>query len=212
MRRLLVLFLFVSSSCFAQTATLGVYAMKLTASATDLETFKATGRYDTFFLDGLSGYLVATLVMGSDTLRVESDLPGLFDFGEIKPGQAELIIENSPLQPDVYEPYSEHLCILPGDNVVFAELKTQGPDNNPILPLLGVSSEDMKRHPMPVRLEQDGLHYAVESLVLKMKDNETFRRLSAFPGVTIHQRELVLSGEETTFSRVNDTLIFSYSK
>ena len=212
MKRILILLFLVSASCFAQNATLGVYALKLSVTAPNMDVVQETGRYDAVFFDGMSGFLVASLVMGSDTLRVESDLPGHFDFGEIKPGPVELIIENSPLQPDVYEPYSEHLIILPGDNVVFAELKTQGPDNNPILPLLGLSSEDMKRHPMPVRIEQDGLHYAVDTMVLKMRNNDTFFRLNAFPCMTIHPHELVLSGKETGYSRVNDTLVFSYSK
>ena len=184
--------------------------MKLDVTSVDYETYMATKHYEAIYYDSLSDYLDATLITGNDTLRVRSDFPGHFEFGEVKPGKAELIIEKIPSRPIKFMPYSEQLTILPGDNVAFVELKLEGEDTNPMLPLLYVTPEDMKNHPMPVHLEEDGLHYAIWTDPLKIMDNETFNRLNSFPGLTIKDRERVLSGDETKYVRVHDTLVFTY--
>ena len=200
--------------CFAQPpkTTLGVYALHQTVTSSSHEDFQATGQRRLIFYDGLSHFLGATLIMGSDTLRVKSDFPGHLEFGEVRPGSAELIIENLPELSDRFLPYSQQLTILPGDNVVFVELKLKGENTSPLLRMHNVSSEEMENRPMPVTIEQDGLHYAVNTKLLNVEDNETYARLESFPGLTIRPRELVLSGDETTFSRTDNTLVLNYLK
>lgn len=200
----------------ASKTTLSVYAFKQTVTSNDYEEFNATGKYYVVYLDGpVSTRLGATLITASDTVRGKPFFVGPLEFGEVQPGKAKLIIENGPEVPDKYEPYSVEFTILPGDNIVFAELKVQGDDDDPVLPSYHVTSDDIKNHPMPVTLEQDGLHYAVRTFlfnILKYKENETYNRLKSFPGVTIKPKELILSGNETKYVKYDNALILNHSR
>ena len=203
---LLLAFFFFSSLCFAKSekTTVGVYAMQLTA--TRLESGVS-------YVDGLTRYLVASLVMEGDTLTVVSDAPGHFDFGEIKPGKAELIIDDRPDDTDKFERYSEVLEFLPGDNVVFAEIKAKGDIDDLVLPEIGVTSDDIKKQPMPLSFQEDGLHYSIYTVLLKMNRNETYNRLKSFPGIVINDKdaEIIFPLDKIGYSRVHDTLVVSYA-
>ena len=200
------LFICLSALCSAKSdkTTVGVYAMQLTA--TRLESGVS-------YIDGLTRYLVASLVMDGDTLTVVSDYPGHFDFGEIKPGKAELIIDDRPDDTDKFERYSEMLEFLPGDNIVFAEIKAKGDIDDLVLPIIGVTSDDVKQQPMPLSLQEDGLHYSVYTILLKMKQNETYDRLKSFPGIVVNDEdaEIIFPLDNIGYSRINDTLVVSYA-
>lgn len=208
-----LLFFFSSFFCYAQSerAALYLYVVEQTVLPTDLNTLKTTGQ-KIVYLDSHTSFLPIELVINGDTLNLKTDGLGYCEIQDINSGKVELVIKNRPNLKEIYKPYSEQLDILPGDNIVFAEMKLLGESRNPLLSLINVSSDDIKTHPMPVSLEEDGLHYALDPLVFESSRSKGYNRLMSFPGITIKDREIILSGKGTAFSRVNDTLIFNHSQ
>lgn len=133
------------------------------------------------------------LVIKGDTLKTKTNSTGSFSFKELSPGPVRLM--TSYLD---YEPFSESIDLVPGENVVII------PFSNKIRQLNAAVVTDE----IPAVIQHgDTLIYNAVAVALQ-SDDFAIDMLSRFPGVELKNGQIVIVGKAVRRSYVNGALVF----
>lgn len=133
------------------------------------------------------------LVVQGDTLREEATRTGNFAFKDIRTGPVRISVSYG-----IFEPFSENVELMPGENVVIVLFQKQSEQLPPAV---------VKAEKPVVTQHGDTLVYHADAVV-KREGDYAMDLLRQFPGVEVDDNEIRVTGKAVVRSYVNGALIF----